>query len=463
MKAVQGISSDQVEALRAKYGENVLTPPQRKSVWRLYVEKYNDPIIKILLVAASISLALAFVNGEYMEVVGIFVAIFLATTIGFYFELDASRRFDELTALGEEQPVRVIRNGQVQLIARREVVVGDVVLLEVGDEVPADGTLFDANNLQIDESSLTGEPLTTKSTVAQQHDAAYDANRALRSTMVMNGTGSMVVTAVGDATEIGKVARQATETTGVKTPLNMQLERLGTFISKIGMAVSVTAFVLFLGHDMLVNPVWHTDHYLKMAEIVLQYFMMAVALIVMAVPEGLPMAITLALALNMRRMLKSNNLVRKMHACETMGAVTVICTDKTGTLTQNKMQVSAMEYADTTAQDTCEAMLPLAIALNTTADLNGTTGIGNPTEVSLLLWLLQQGTDYRTLRAEAVVADRLPFSTEKKYMLSVVQHHGSRYLLVKGAPEIVMQMCAVQSEHLKQVLHQYQQLHKFPG
>ena len=457
MKAVQGISSDQVEALRAKYGENVLTPPQRKSVWRLYVEKYNDPIIKILLVAASISLALAFVNGEYMEVVGIFVAIFLATTIGFYFELDASRRFDELTALGEEQPVRVIRNGQVQLIARREVVVGDVVLLEVGDEVPADGTLFDANNLQIDESSLTGEPLTTKSTVALQHDAAYDANRALRSTMVMNGTGSMVVTAVGDATEIGKVARQATETTGVKTPLNMQLERLGTFISKIGMAVSVTAFVLFLGHDMLVNPVWHTDHYLKMAEIVLQYFMMAVALIVMAVPEGLPMAITLALALNMRRMLKSNNLVRKMHACETMGAVTVICTDKTGTLTQNKMQVSAMEYAETTAQDTCEAMLPLAIALNTTADLNGTTGIGNPTEASLLLWLLQQGTDYRTLRAEAVVADRLPFSTEKKYMLSVVQHHGSRYLLVKGAPEIVMQMCAVQSEHLKQVLHQYQQ------
>ena len=471
MKTSQGISSAQAEASRAKYGENVLTPPRKKSVWRLYAEKYNDPIIKILIVAATISLALAFVNGEYMEVVGIFVAIFLATTIGFYFELDASKRFDELTALGEEQPVRVIRDGQVQMIARREVVVGDVVLLEVGDEVPADGTLFAANNLQIDESSLTGEPLSTKSTTPLQQDAAYAANRALRSTMVMNGTGSMEVTAVGDATEIGKVARQATETTGVKTPLNLQLERLGGFISKIGVGVSVAAFVLFLGHDMLTNPVWHTENYLRMAEIVLQYFMMAVALIVMAVPEGLPMAITLALALNMRRMLKSNNLVRKLHACETMGAVTVICTDKTGTLTQNKMQVSDMEYADTTPRHTAEAMLPVAIALNTTADLsgsaadlsgsaadlNGITGIGNPTEVSLLLWLQGQGMDYRALRAGGVVEDRLPFSTEKKYMATIVRCQDRRLLLVKGAPEMVMQMCHAQSEHLKQVLCRYQQ------
>ena len=457
MKETQGISSAQVETYRAQYGENVLTPPQKKSVWRLYAEKYNDPIIRILLVTASISLVLAFVNGEYMEVVGIFVAIFLATTIGFVFELDASRRFDELTALGEEQPVRVIRDGQVQMIARREVVVGDVVLLEVGDEVPADGTLFAANNLQIDESSLTGEPLSTKSTVVLQQDAAYAANRALRSTLVMNGSGSMVVTAVGDATEIGKVARQATESTQVKTPLNMQLERLGAFISKIGVGVSMAAFVLFLGHDMLTGSVWHTTDYLGMAKIVLQYFMMAVALIVMAVPEGLPMAITLALALNMRRMLKSNNLVRKLHACETMGAVTVICTDKTGTLTQNKMQVSDMEYADTTARDTCETLLPTAIALNTTADLNGNTGIGNPTEVSLLLWLQQQGIDYRHLRADAEVEDRLPFSTEKKYMATVIRKKDQRYLLVKGAPEIVMQMCDTQSSHLQEVLHRYQQ------
>ena len=341
-QAPAGLSSAQAEQSRREHGENVLTPPKRTPMWRLYLEKYNDPIIKVLLVAAAVSLALAVIENEFVEVIGIFVAIFLATTIGFYFERDAAKKFNVLTAIGEESPVKVVRDGKVQEIPRRDVVVGDVVVLGVGDEVPADGTLFEATDLQIDESALTGEPIISKYTDVRQDGATYPSNMALRSTMVMNGSGRMVVTAVGDATEIGKVARKSTEMTSVKTPLNLQLDRLAKLISKVGTGVAVAAFVIFLGHDLMTNDLWHTDNYLKMAEVVLQYFMVSVTLIVMAVPEGLPMAVTLALALNMRRMLKSNNLVRKLHACETMGAVTVICTDKTGTLTQNKMQVQEM-------------------------------------------------------------------------------------------------------------------------
>ena len=439
-----GLTDEQVKQSREQHGKNVLTPPQRTSLWKLYLDKYRDPIIQILLVAAFVSLILAFIEKNFMETIGIFVAVFLATTVGFYFERDAAKKFNLLTALSEEQPVKVRRNGKVMEIPRHDVVVGDVVLVEVGDEVPADGELIVCNDLQINESTLTGEPVTEKS-LEGGGDGAYPRNVILRSTMVMNGRGEFVVTAVGDATEIGKVAKKSTEQTSVETPLHMQLDKLAKMISKVGSVVSVAAFFIFLIHDILTNPAWGGKDYFYMAEIVLNYFMMAVTLIVMAVPEGLPMAITLSLALNMRRMLKSNNLVRKLHACETMGAVTVICTDKTGTLTQNKMQVSALEL-----KQGDEALLDTAIALNSTAELNDGKPIGNPTESALLLWLDAQGKDYEELRKQVNVLKQLPFSTERKMMATLAEVDGETYLFVKGAPEIVMKKCIIEDRMLRQ-------------
>ena len=439
-----GLTDEQVKESREQHGKNVLTPPQRTSLWKLYLDKYRDPIIQILLVAAFVSLILAFIEKNFMETIGIFVAVFLATTVGFYFERDAAKKFNLLTALSEEQPVKVRRNGKVMEIPRHDVVVGDVVLVEVGDEVPADGELIVCNDLQINESTLTGEPVTEKS-LEGGGDGAYPRNVILRSTMVMNGRGEFVVTAVGDATEIGKVAKKSTEQTSVETPLHMQLDKLAKMISKVGSVVSVAAFFIFLIHDILTNPAWGGKDYFYMAEIVLKYFMMAVTLIVMAVPEGLPMAITLSLALNMRRMLKSNNLVRKLHACETMGAVTVICTDKTGTLTQNKMQVSALEL-----KQGDEALLDTAIALNSTAELNDGKPIGNPTESALLLWLDAQGKDYEELRKQVNVLKQLPFSTERKMMATLAEVDGETYLFVKGAPEIVMKKCIIENRMQKQ-------------
>ena len=439
-----GLTDEQVKQSREQHGKNVLTPPQRTSLWKLYLDKYRDPIIQILLVAAFVSLILAFIEKNFMETIGIFVAVFLATTVGFYFERDAAKKFNLLTALSEEQPVKVRRNGKVMEIPRHDVVVGDVVLVEVGDEVPADGELIVCNDLQINESTLTGEPVTEKS-LEGGGDGAYPRNIILRSTMVMNGRGEFVVTAVGDATEIGKVAKKSTEQTSVETPLHMQLDKLAKMISKVGSVVSVAAFFIFLIHDILTNPAWGGKDYFYMAEIVLKYFMMAVTLIVMAVPEGLPMAITLSLALNMRRMLKSNNLVRKLHACETMGAVTVICTDKTGTLTQNKMQVSALEL-----KQGDEALLDTAIALNSTAELNDGKPIGNPTESALLLWLDAQGKDYEELRKQVNVLKQLPFSTERKMMATLAEVDGETYLFVKGAPEIVMKKCIIEDRMLRQ-------------
>lgn len=439
-----GLTDEQVKLSREQHGKNVLTPPQRTSLWKLYLDKYRDPIIQILLVAAFVSLILAFIEKNFMETIGIFVAVFLATTVGFYFERDAAKKFNLLTALSEEQPVKVRRNGKVMEIPRHDVVVGDVVLVEVGDEVPADGELIVCNDLQINESALTGEPVAEKS-LESGGDGAYPRNIILRSTMVMNGRGEFVVTAVGDATEIGKVAKKSTEQTSVETPLNMQLDKLAKMISKVGSVVSVAAFFIFLIHDILTNPAWGGKDYFYMAEIVLKYFMMAVTMIVMAVPEGLPMAITLSLALNMRRMLKSNNLVRKLHACETMGAVTVICTDKTGTLTQNKMQVSALEL-----KQGDEALLDTAIALNSTAELNDGKPIGNPTESALLLWLDAQGKDYEQLRKQVNVLKQLPFSTERKMMATLAEVDGETYLFVKGAPEIVMKKCIIEDRMLRQ-------------
>lgn len=439
-----GLTDEQVKLSREQHGKNVLTPPQRTSLWKLYLDKYRDPIIQILLVAAFVSLILAFIEKNFMETIGIFVAVFLATTVGFYFERDAAKKFNLLTALSEEQPVKVRRNGKVMEIPRHDVVVGDVVLVEVGDEVPADGELIVCNDLQINESALTGEPVAEKS-LESGGDGAYPRNIILRSTMVMNGRGEFVVTAVGDATEIGKVAKKSTEQTSVETPLNMQLDKLAKMISKVGSVVSVAAFFIFLIHDILTNPAWGGKDYFYMAEIVLKYFMMAVTMIVMAVPEGLPMAITLSLALNMRRMLKSNNLVRKLHACETMGAVTVICTDKTGTLTQNKMQVSALEL-----KQGDEALLDTAIALNSTAELNDGKPIGNPTESALLLWLDTQGKDYEELRKQVNVLKQLPFSTERKMMATLAEVDGETYLFVKGAPEIVMKKCIIEDRMQRQ-------------
>ena len=443
-----GLTDEQVKQSREQYGRNVLTPPHRTSLWKLYLDKYRDPIIQILLVAAFVSLILAFIEHNFMETIGIFVAVFLATTVGFYFERDAAKKFNVLTALSEEQPVKVRRGGKVMQIPRHDIVVGDVVLIEVGDEVPADGELLVSTDLQINESTLTGEPITEKNTEGGG-EGAYPRNVILRSTMVMNGRGEFVVTAVGDATEIGKVAQKSTEQTSVKTPLYVQLDKLASIISKVGSVVSVAAFVIFLVHDILTNPAWGGKDYFYMAEIVLDYFMMAVTLIVMAVPEGLPMAITLSLALNMRRMLKSNNLVRKLHACETMGAVTVICTDKTGTLTQNQMQVDEL-----LPKDDNQHLLDVAIAINSTAELDEDKAIGNPTESALLLWLKSQDKDYRELRHQAKVLKQQPFSTEKKYMVTIAEVDGEKYLLVKGAPEIVLDLCEMEERYRNQALRE---------
>lgn len=464
-----GLTDSEVAASRRDNGWNILTPAKKTPLWKLYIEKYQDPIIQILLVAAGISLVLAIIEHEYIETIGIFIAIFLATTVGFLFEMDAAKKFDVLTQLNEDQMVKVVRNGQVQTIPRKEVVVGDTVLIEAGDEIPADGILDDSNSLQVNESMLTGETLTTKAAGTEDgtSEESYGKNFVLRSSMVMNGRGRYVVTAVGDQTEIGKVARTSTDKTDVKTPLNLQLDRLGGIINKIGFSLSIGAALLFLGHDILVNPLWLTigstdANYLAMASVVLKYFMMAVSLIVMAVPEGLPMAVTLALALNMRRMLKSNNLVRKLHACETMGAVTVICTDKTGTLTQNKMQVEEVkEFKSGDAEESQGRIeerteLGVAIAVNSTAHLDGNAGIGNPTEVALLLWLKAQGMDYRELRNSTKVVSQEPFSTETKQMTTTTSTH----TFLKGAPEIVLAQCTLTDDErqtAERTLLSYQQ------
>ena len=454
-----GLTDEQVVLSRNEHGANILTPPKRASLWALYIDKYRDPIIQILIVAAAVSLIFSFINGEFLETLGIFLAIILATTIGFYFERDAARKFDVLTTLGEEQLVKVRRNGDTTTVARKDVVVGDLIVIEVGDEIPADAMLLQSADLQIDESTLTGEPIINKhaSPNVAEEEATYPTNMVLRSTMVMNGSGLARVVAVGDGTEIGKVARKATELTAVKTPLNQQLDRLAKLISKVGFSVAITAFSVFLVHDILTNELWQSNNYIGMAEVVLHYFMMAVTLLVMAVPEGLPMAVTLSLALNMRRMLKSNNLVRKLHACETMGAVTVICTDKTGTLTENKMQVAEMRVL------TPDTPLTNAIALNSTANLetkNGaTTGIGNPTEVALLLWLQENNHNYRELRKTECMENQLPFSTERKYMATIAHVNGQRLLFIKGAPETVMALCNLSNEEQEanaQLLRGYQ-------
>ena len=454
----KGLTDQEVLQNRQKYGANLLTPPKRPSILKLYLEKFQDPVIKILLVAAAFSLLISVIENEYAETIGIFFAIFLATGIGFYFEYDANKKFDLLNAVGEETPVMVIRNGKVHEIPRKDVVVGDIVILNTGDEIPADGTLLEAVSLQVNESSLTGELMVNKTTNEAHFDdeATYPSNTVMRGTTVTDGHGVMQVEKVGDATEIGKVARQATEQSQEQTPLNLQLTKLANLIGKAGFTIAILTFVIFTGKDLYaylsVTEVTDWHQWLVIAQIVLKYFMMAVTLIVVAVPEGLPMSVTLSLALNMRRMLKTNNLVRKMHACETMGAITVICTDKTGTLTQNLMQVY-----DAQLDETQKDLIAEGIATNSTAFLEEKedgkpSGVGNPTEVALLLWLNGQGQDYIALRNQAKVVGQLTFSTERKYMATLVDSavRKERILYVKGAPEIVMGKCGLEESRIRQ-------------
>lgn len=456
----KGLTDTEVRQSREKYGLNVLTPPKRKPIWKLYLEKFEDPVIRILLVAACLSLVISVFENEYAETIGIIVAILLATGVGFAFEYDANRKFDLLNTVNDDNAVRVIRNGHVSEIPRKEVVVGDVVLLETGEEVPADGKLLEATSLLINESSLTGEPSTSKTTdEAHFHkDATYADNMVMRSTTVLDGHGIMEVIAVGDATEIGKVAQQSTEETLEETPLNQQLEKLAKLIGNVGFAVAGLAFVIFFIKDVVLAYDFgnlHTfEEWLAPIRDTLQLFMMSVTLIVMAVPEGLPMSVTLSLALNMRRMLSTNNLVRKMHACETMGAINVICTDKTGTLTQNQMQVQDACFFGLRGErklkdDELSHLVKEGISANSTsfleipADGGKPTGIGNPTEVALLLWLHSQGIDYMKLKLNVEVLDQIAFSTERKYMATLVHSYilDKDVLYIKGAPEIVSGMC----------------------
>ena len=453
-KIINGLNDQEVLASRQKYGENLLTPPAKEPMWKRFITKFEDPLIIILLVAGVLSIAISFYEyyGLYegtevfFEPVGIFIAILLATGMAFFFEEKANKAFSVLNQVNDEEPVEVIRNGNTTQITKREVVVGDIVRLNTGSEVPADGVLLQAISLNIDESSLTGEPICHKSTHEADFDkdATFPTNYVLRGTKVMEGHGLFRVEKIGDNTENGKVFVASQIDNSVKTPLTEQLERLGKLITwasyTIAALILIARIIMFFS-----NFSFDWVHFLQY---LLDSIMICVTLIVVAVPEGLPMAVTLSLAYSMRRMLKTNNLVRKMHACETMGATTVICTDKTGTLTQNQMRVSEMAIDRETEEH--RALAREAIAVNSTASLDFTdnhhpTALGNPTEGALLLWLNDQGYDYRQLRTEAEVIDELPFSTERKCMGTLVrsaQLPGKTILYIKGATDIIRNYCS---------------------
>ncbi|MCE1198426.1 MAG: calcium-translocating P-type ATPase, PMCA-type [Marinilabiliales bacterium] len=530
-RQLSGLTDSEVLESRNKYGSNLLTPPARESIWKLFLDKFEDPIIRILLIAAFLSLGISIVHNEYAETIGIFFAIFLATGVAFWFELDASRKFDLLNKINDESAVKVIRNGNISEISKSMVVVGDLVLIGTGDEVPADGELIEAVSLQINESSLTGEPIIQKTTHEADFDeeATYPSNHVFRGTTVVDGHGTLCITTVGDKTEYGKVARESGTMSGETTPLNKQLEGLAKLIGFVGLILAVLTFVvLFMkdsasgatvytpiqkfstllvifstmaalakvwvpilfegisllfpavetpksvsggswlrwilygaglcllgglgarlaGVDLLQPQSWVS---LAIAGKILSYFMVSVTLIVVAVPEGLPMSVTLSLALSMRRMLQSNNLVRKMHACETMGATTVICTDKTGTLTQNRMQVHQTNFFGLKdqhlVQDELSDLIRYSVSINSTAYLDFADpahlhSIGNPTEAALLYWLHNEGYNYLDIRNKHEVLEQLTFSTERKYMASIIGTIAdAKILLVKGAPEIILGLC----------------------
>lgn len=512
-KKYNGLTSDQVLESRRLKGRNILTPPKKEPLWRLFLQKFEDPIIRILLIAAFLSLGISFIHGEFIETIGIFFAILLATGVGFWFEMDANKKFDILNKVNDETPVKVMRDGAITEIPKSEIVCGDLVMLDTGEEIPADGELLDAISLSVNESTLTGEPVISKSTdpVDFDHEATYPSNRIYRGTTVVEGHCSFIVTEVGDATEFGKVAEKSSERSTEQTPLNKQLESLAGFIGFAGLITATLLFVILYIQEIIsaestftipqtvlltsaiagliaaIGKIWMpilsyskkeegrergwlfwiltglaifiipvvSVHLLgfdiftadalvsiDVASRILGHFMVAVTLIVVAVPEGLPMAVTLSLAMSMRRMLLTNNLVRKMHATETMGAATVICTDKTGTLTMNQMRVSEAIFPEE------RGLVYESIALNSTAFLDFSGGgspkaLGNPTEAALLLWLNENGEDYLAIRQSATVENQLTFSTERKFMATLVLSPvtGGRILYVKGAPEIVAGKC----------------------
>ena len=462
----KGLTSQEVEENRRQHGTNILTPPKKTSLWIQFLEKFEDPIIRILLFAWVLAMVISAIHcwgpdqkglEAFIEPVGIFFAIMLASTIGFFFEAKAAKAFEILNQVNDDIPVTVIRNGHVTETTRADIVVGDIVMLGTGDEIPADGTLLESVSLQVNESSLTGEPITSKTTEEEDFDpeATYPSNQVMRGTTVVDGHGMMQVRAVGDATEYGKVNQGAQMDNNIDTPLQLQLKRLADLISKVGYTIATLTFIVLTVKVFMQGGEAGNFYYI---EHILNNFMIAVTLVVVSVPEGLPMSVTLSLALSMSRMLKANNLVRKMHACETMGATTVICTDKTGTLTQNQMRVNTTSFFPLKdlrlADDNASKLICEGIAANSTANLNRQDGaiktLGNPTEAAMLLWLDAQGHDYEKLRSEARIINQLTFSTERKYMATVVDSPllGAKVLYMKGAPEIVLGHCKdVATEH----------------
>lgn len=454
----KGLTDSQVQQSRAEHGANVLTPKERRAAWKLFLDKFREPLIIILLVAGVASIGISVyeynLDGEFkvfFEPIGIFAAIFLATGLGFIFERKADKEFNLLNKVSDDEAVQVWRNGVVAEVPKKDIVVGDIVVLNTGGEIPADGELLEAVSLNVDESTLTGEPSAHKTVNPDDFDpeATFPSNQVMRGTKVMEGHGVMRVFAVGDHTENGKVFEAAQIDDSVKTPLSEQLDGLGKVISRvsyvIGALIVAGRLIMYFTDPTVAHDFGHLMAYL------LQTVMIAVTLVVVSVPEGLPMAVTLSLALSMRRMLKTNNLVRKLHACETMGATTVICTDKTGTLTQNQMQVYKTDFFGLDGQklgaDPLSHVIAEGIAVNSTAQLETVAGenpkvLGNPTEGALLLWLASQGLDYTKLKSAVDVVEELPFSTENKFMATVVSDStGAETLYVKGAPEIVMSLC----------------------
>ena len=456
----KGLNDQQVALNREKFGKNELTPPGKTPLWKQFLEKFSDPIIRILLIAWILSIGVAtyqvYTGAEganaFFEPIGILAAIILATGIGFAFEVSANRKFDILNQIGDETAVKVVRNKQITEIPKKEVVVGDIILLNTGDEVPADGILIESVSLQVNESSLTGEPMANKFADPEKNDprATYPSNMVLNGCTVIEGHGVMEVSHVGDATEYGKVYKGAQIENDIETPLNIQLEKLARLVTIISYTIAALIIILrcisFFTGD-------HATDWISIGQYALNSIMIAVTIIVVAVPEGLPMSVTLSLAMSMKRMLTANNLVRKMHACETMGATSVICTDKTGTLTQNQMQIEETRFFALSEQtlggnNEIDTLVSESIALNTTANLSTNekgraTVIGNPTEGALLLWLTGQNVQYETLRRNIPIIEQLTFSTERKYMATVVKSPatGKRILYVKGAPEILLKIC----------------------
>ena len=472
---LNGLTHDEVLESRARYGENILTPPPSTPLWIQFLEKFQDPLIRILLVAFLLSIGIASYEyfciepdaSVFLEPLGIFIAVILATGVGFIVEVNANKKFKILNQVNDEIMVKVIRDGKITETPRKDIVLGDIVILETGDEVPADGELLDSMMLSINESTLTGEPMTRKTHDSNEAnkkstDTTYPANHAMKGTSVIEGHGVMRVFAVGDRTEYGKVYTEAQIENTSKTPLFEQFDRLGKVISYMSYTV---ALLILLGRFAMYDysAEFVTTHFLNYAIFTV---MLAVTLIVVSVPEGLPMSVNLSLALSMRRMLNSNNLVRKMHACETMGATNIICTDKTGTLTQNQMSVHQVHFFG--SENAISKTVAEGIACNTTAFIDDTNPdriktLGNPTEGALILWLRNNGIDYLPIRENTAVVEQLPFSTERKYMATIVNSNalGKKVLYLKGAPEILLNMCEsiegnVDKEHIIKLLAEYQ-------